>query len=93
MPSYREQLIHQLQCEGAFTEQGATELADATIAEHHGEDYPGELAMLRTLVRTLRVAARCEDFDAIRQALINHASDDAAARAAAKARSPEAVAS
>jgi len=33
MPTCREQLIHQLQCEGAFTEQGATELADAYRTE------------------------------------------------------------
>lgn len=33
MPTAREQLIHQLQCEGAFTEQGATELTDAYRAE------------------------------------------------------------
>lgn len=80
MPSFREQLLHQLQCQGAFTEQGATELVNAAIGEGI-EAYPGELAMLRTLTRTLRVAARNEDFTAIQQSLINHASDDAAARA------------
>lgn len=84
MPSFRDQLVHQLQCEGAFTEQGAIELTDAAIAEAGGEAYPGELAMLRTLARTLRVASRHRDFAAIEQALINHASDDAAARDNAK---------
>lgn len=42
--------------------------------------YPGELAMFRTLVRTLRVAARQGDLPAVRQALVNHAVDDANAR-------------
>ena len=37
MPSFREQLIHQLQCEGAFTEAGAVELVDAHRAEVLGE--------------------------------------------------------
>jgi hypothetical protein len=86
MPSYRDQLIHQLQCEGAFTETGARELADAAIGEGL-EAYPGELAMLRTLARTLRVASRDRDFAAIEQALISHASDDAAARDDAKGKS------
>jgi hypothetical protein len=44
------------------------------------EAYDGELAMLRGLVRTLRVAARQSDLPAVQQALINHATDDAAAR-------------
>lgn len=49
------------------------------------EDYPGELAMLRGLVRTLRVVVR-EDASAekqraeVRQLLHEHASDDAEAR-------------
>lgn len=79
MPTYRDQLLHQLQCEGAFTEQAATELADAAIGEGV-EAYPGELAMLRTLTRTLRSLASHRDFAAIEQSLIRHASDDAAAR-------------
>ncbi|MCI3246501.1 hypothetical protein [Streptomyces spinosisporus] len=83
MPSFRDQLIHQLQCEGAFTETGARELTDAAIGEGI-EAYPGELALLRTIVRTARVAVRNRDFAAIEQALINHASDDAAARAETK---------
>ncbi|MGY6019532.1 hypothetical protein [Streptomyces spinosirectus] len=33
MPSFRDQLVHQLQCEGAFTEQAANELADAYRGE------------------------------------------------------------
>lgn len=50
------------------------------------EDYPGELAMLRGLVRTLRVVVR-QDASAekqraeVRKLLHEHASDDAAARA------------
>ena len=42
--------------------------------------YDDELAMLRGLVRTLRVAARQDDLPAVQQALIHHASDDAEAR-------------
>jgi hypothetical protein len=79
MPSFRDQLIHQLQCQGPLSERGATELVDAAIGEGI-EAYPGELAMLRTLTRTLRMAARNEDYAAIQQALIHHANDDAAAR-------------
>jgi len=45
-----------------------------------GQAYDGELPMLRSLVRTLRVAARQGDLTAVQQALINHATDDAAAR-------------
>ena len=33
MPTYREQLVHQLQCPGAMTEQGAVELADEARRE------------------------------------------------------------
>lgn len=44
------------------------------------EAYDGELAMLRGLVRTLRVAARQGDLPAVQQALVNHAVDDANAR-------------
>jgi hypothetical protein len=71
-------------------EAGEREL-DARLDAHRaevlaadGQAYPGELAMLRTLARTLRVASRHRDFAAIEQALINHASDDAAARDNAK---------
>lgn len=87
MPTYRDQLVHQLQCQGPLSEQGARELTDAAIAEAGGEAYPGELAMFRTLFRTARIAARDEDFAAIQQALIHHAGDDAAARAEAKEKS------
>lgn len=81
MPTYREQLIHQLQCQGAFTEQGATELTDAAITEATGEAYNGELAMLRTLVRTVRAAARyATDVDEIRRLLAEHAGTDAMER-------------
>lgn len=85
MPTYRDQLLHQLQCQGAFTEQGAAELVDAAIGESI-EAYPGELAMYRTLTRTLRTAARHRDFAVIEQALITHAGDDAAAREQEKGR-------
>lgn len=48
------------------------------------EVYPGELAMLRGLVRTLRVAGRQGDLPAVQQALLHHAVDDANARDAAE---------
>ncbi|MFL5910506.1 MAG: hypothetical protein ACJ768_08085 [Gaiellaceae bacterium] len=57
--------------------------ADATP----GEDYPGELDMLRGLVRTLRTVVRPDDtavdVTEVRRLLHHHASDDAAARAEA----------
>lgn len=56
-------------------EKSSRPAADATP-----EAYPGELAMLRSLVRTLRVAARQGDLTAVQQTLINHAADDAEAR-------------
>lgn len=83
MPTYREQLVHQLQCEGAFTADAARELVDAhtdQVLTEDGQAYPGELAMYRHLIRTLRVAARNADWDAVRQALVNHAADDGVAR-------------
>lgn len=47
------------------------------------EAYPGELDMLRTLVRTLRVVARLDDATSeVRRLLWQHAGDDAAAREA-----------
>lgn len=58
----------------------AEEKADAPAAVT-GEAYDGEFAMLRTLVRTLRVAARHDDLAALKQAITNHTTDDAAARA------------
>ncbi|MEU7381513.1 hypothetical protein AB0A91_16225 [Streptomyces sp. NPDC042207] len=50
------------------------------------EAYPGELDMLRGLVRTLRTVVRPDDadMDEVRQLLHHHASDDAAAREEAK---------
>ncbi|MEV7389566.1 hypothetical protein [Streptomyces sp. NPDC091215] len=49
------------------------------------EAYDGELAMLRGLVRTLRVVVRPDDADMaeVRRLLHHHASDDATARAQA----------
>lgn len=47
------------------------------------EAYPGELAMLRGLVRTLRVVVRYDDDVAeVRRLLHQHAADEAAAYAA-----------
>ncbi|MEU0671310.1 hypothetical protein ABZ330_00160 [Streptomyces sp. NPDC006172] len=63
----------------------ADDLIKAVVVESDldAEAYPGELAMLRGLVRTLRVAARQGDLAAVQQALINHAVDNANARDAA----------
>ncbi|MYR61143.1 hypothetical protein GTY54_34605 [Streptomyces sp. SID625] len=46
------------------------------------EAYPGELDMLRTLVRTLRMVVRptTADLNDVRRLLWQHASDDGAAR-------------
>jgi hypothetical protein len=51
-------------------------------ADRGGEAYDGELAMLRGLVRTLRVVVRPDEVDVaeVRRLLHEHASDDAAAR-------------
>jgi hypothetical protein len=59
----------------------------AEVLGADGQAYDGELAMLRGLVRTLRVVVRPDD-DAVdvaevRRLLHEHASDDAAARAEA----------
>ncbi|WP_439947257.1 hypothetical protein [Streptomyces sp. BBFR109] len=50
------------------------------------EAYPGELAMYRQLVRTLRTVVRSDnpDMGEVRRLLHHHASDDAAARAEGK---------
>ena len=87
MPSYREQLIHQLQCQGAFTEQGAIELVDVYTVQVLGADgqaYPGELTTLRTLVRKLRVAARNCELSEVQALLTEAARDDGAAREVAR---------
>jgi hypothetical protein len=74
-------------------EQAETEL-DKRLDEHRaevlaadGQAYDGELAMLRGLVRTLRVVARPDDADMgeVRRLLHHHATDDAAAREEATA--------
>jgi hypothetical protein len=85
MPSFREQLVHQLQCQGPLSEQGAAELADAAVTEARGEAYPGELAELRHLARHLRVIvrygespeAKCAEVQAL---LMAHAVRDSIAR-------------
>ncbi|MFI1562140.1 hypothetical protein ACH4ZX_03600 [Streptomyces sp. NPDC020490] len=57
------------------------------------EDYPGELAMLRGLVRTLRVEVRADDasLDTVRQRLWQHVEDERAARTEAKSSRADAV--
>jgi len=61
-------------------EETRAKVASWLGAGEQSEAYDGELAMLRTLVRTLRVAARQGDLPAVQQALVNHAVDDANAR-------------
>ncbi|MFI6251455.1 hypothetical protein [Streptomyces sp. NPDC051016] len=62
----------------------ATDLVDAHQAEvlaADGQAYDGELAMLRTLIRTLRAVARTDDpLPELRRLLWLHAEDDAGAR-------------
>jgi hypothetical protein len=53
------------------------------------DSYPGELVMLRGLVRVLRIAARNEDIREMQRLLWQHAIDEAAARE--KARTNEAA--
>lgn len=53
------------------------------------ENYPGELAMFRGLVRVLRVAARNEDMREVQRLLWQHTADEAAAYE--KARQQEAA--
>ena len=48
-----------------------------------GENYPGELEMIRGLVRVLRIAARNEDMPEVQRLLWDHARDEAAAYEAA----------
>lgn len=43
------------------------------------ENYPGELAMFRGLVRTLRIAARYEDMTEVQRLLYEHDADERAA--------------
>lgn len=57
-------------------EKSSRPAADATP----GEDYPGEMDMLRGLVATLRAVAEHGDLADVRKLLTEHASDDAAAR-------------
>ncbi|MFE3169290.1 hypothetical protein [Streptomyces sp. NPDC059224] len=75
---------------------GANQLIDAYRAEvlaADGQAYDGELAMLRTLVRTLRTVVRDDDqLPEVRRLLWLHASDDAAAREQAKGKSSRTLA-
>lgn len=84
----RAELIHQLQCKGANTERAAHEIVDGHAAEvlaADGQTYPGELAMYRQLVRTLRTVVRYgNDLDEVRKLLAEHAGDDASARVRAR---------
>jgi hypothetical protein len=63
-----------------YRDEELAKVASPTDAD--GQAYDGELAMLRDLVRTLRVVARPDDADMneVRRLLHHHAADDAAAR-------------
>lgn len=92
--SAREQLVHQLQCEGKFTEQAARELVDTHTDEvllADGQAYPGQLAMLTGLVATLNVVAKHGDLAEVRQVLAEYANDDAQAREQSTAPSGDAT--
>lgn len=75
--------IQQLTSTDSATSPATTSTAAAPGA------YPGELEMLRGLVRTLRVAVRPDEVDVaeVRRLLHHHASDDAAAREQARGKS------
>ncbi|MFB6619435.1 hypothetical protein ACFC5H_09070 [Streptomyces rochei] len=66
----------------------ADDLIRSAVAEFEmdAEAYPGELAMYRQLVRTLRTVVRVDDadMDEVRRLLHHHASDDDVAREEAK---------
>ena len=65
----------------AIPQASARELLARYDAEAGPEDYPGELAMLRGLVATLRVVVEHGDLPEVRKVLAEHVSDDAEARA------------
>ena len=69
----------------------AEQLVDTHRAEvlaADGQAYDGELAMLRSLRRTLRAVTRYgTDIDEVRKLLAEHTADDAAARLEAKEKS------
>lgn len=66
----------------------ANELLDAHRAEVLGQTFPGELEMLRGLVRVLRTAVRENDsLPEVRRLLWEHASDETAAYAEATEKS------
>jgi hypothetical protein len=66
----------------------------AEVLVTDGQAYDGELAMLRGLVRTLRVVVRPDDPDVaeVQRLLIEHARDETAARAEEKATASAATA-
>ncbi|MFF7949075.1 hypothetical protein [Streptomyces griseorubiginosus] len=77
-----EEIAHVLLMFGLFPPDWMNVYRAEVLAED-GQAYGGELAMLRDLVRTLRVAVRPDDADLgeVRRLLHQHATDDAAARA------------
>lgn len=69
--------------EGASTERAAEELVNTHMVEvlpHLGEQYPGELAMLRGVIRALRTAARNGDLAEVQRLLIANLRDEQGAR-------------
>lgn len=83
-----EAIVSGLASRRGGTVEAARALLDAhtdQVLAEDGQAYPGELAMYRQLVRTLRVAARNAEWDTVQQALTNHAAADGAARNNAKA--------
>ncbi|MEU2730065.1 hypothetical protein ABZ650_20345 [Streptomyces griseoviridis] len=84
--SARADILAGLTAEGTVGDLTPEELVDAHRDEAlaaDGQAYPGELAMLRTLVRTLRTAAREDNgLPEVRRLLVSHAADDGALRAA-----------
>lgn len=71
-----------LQLEASIARAAAGKKSSRPAADATPEAYDGELAMLRGLVRTLRVVVRPDDADmgGVRRLLHQHAADENAAR-------------
>jgi hypothetical protein len=79
----RDEIVHYIGEHGGVQTHIVDHLLDTYRVEVLAEDgqaYDGELVMLRSLVRTLRVVARQSDLGEVQRLLIHHAVDDADAR-------------
>ncbi|AQS70888.1 hypothetical protein B1H29_31915 [Streptomyces pactum] len=79
----KDAVLRFLRLEASVARAAATEeKSSRTTADATPEAYDGELAMLRGLVRTLRVVVRPDDADVneVRRLLHQHVADETAAR-------------